>query len=209
MIIFDAVFDRTGYYTTERVKDARGAAMIDENELLTSWASGGSRGDAAFVTLFRKYNKKVRKDAKNLGRDPDDASQDVWLRLTDDRYNGRLPSFGTFEAYLYRLTQKACSRDAVGVGEPASLAMHEITTADLPSTSSTEDVVSAAQLSELISSTVATMPDETRNAWAHKRRGDTDDFAAQQLGISEATYQRRVADARAIIRECLAKHTRN
>lgn len=181
--------------------------MIDAHDLISKWAAGGSLGRESFARLHAKYDKKIQRDAKRLGCVPEDTSQDVWLRLTEALHNGSIPDYGTLEEYLYRLTQKARARDGLSVGQPQSMMdVDAIPTADLPSAPGTEDILMAAQMTELVARVVDGMPPEVRGAWVYKRRGDTDQYAASQLEISERTYRNRVTTARAIIKEALEKH---
>lgn len=206
MISFEPISAQTGSYTLAgRLNLRMVTKMIDEHELLAQWSAGEKLGDLAFAKLYTKYNKKVVRDAKRLGGSPEDASQDVWLRLCEAVKNGTVPAYASLEEYLYRLTQKACARDAPDAGEPASTRLHEVPLAGLPTAPSAEDVVAVAELTELTERVVSRMPENIRLAWAHKRRGDTDAFASQQLEISLAEYKRRVHDARSIISEHLAR----
>lgn len=178
--------------------------MIDEHELLAKWAAGGKRGELAFNQLYAKYDAKVRRDASRLNVDPDDTSQDVWLRVTQDMRNGAIGNYGEFQAYLYTVTQKAAERDAVGRNEPVG-ALDSADESELPTSPSAEDVVAAGELQAVVDTAVANMRRSLRDAWAHKRRGNTDAMAAHQLAISERTYRDRVATARAIINEALER----
>lgn len=176
--------------------------MIDEHQLLAEWAdqSDKRKSNLAFNRLYAKYNKKVRRDVKNLGGEPDDDTQAVWLSLTKAMNEGRIPNYATLEEYLYRLTQMRV-REARGES-PMMQPLTEAATAHLLSPSA-ESVVSTGQLTDAVEHAIDRMPPDVQAAWRYKRMGHDEAYVCRQLKIPGRTYRRRIAQAREFLKTTL------